>query len=66
MEHRDTATDSRIRVKPVLAAPTLEFECGSCGYGVVVRHVPPTCPMCAQKAWVPIAWRPFTRPPAAA
>ena len=66
MEHRTTAANSSLGTKPPVAAPTLELECDACGYSVVVRHAPPVCPMCSRRAWVPIAWRPFTRPPSAA
>jgi hypothetical protein len=30
-----------------------ELVCGTCGYGVVVRHEPPECPMCRGSQWVP-------------
>ena len=29
----------------------LELWCGVCGYGVVVRDVPPACPMCRASCW---------------
>lgn len=28
-----------------------EFFCSECGYGIVVRREPPTCPMCRSDAW---------------
>jgi rubrerythrin len=28
-----------------------ELFCRECGYGVVVCHDPPDCPMCQSKAW---------------
>jgi rubrerythrin len=38
-----------------------EYRCSECGYGVVVAHAPPRCPMCRGVAWEAVAWRPFTR-----
>jgi len=32
---------------------TVELHCASCGYGVVVRVAPDTCPMCRGTVWVP-------------
>jgi rubrerythrin len=28
-----------------------ELYCGGCGYGIVVRREPPSCPMCRANAW---------------
>jgi hypothetical protein len=30
---------------------TGEFRCADCGYGVVVQHVLPPCPMCRGAIW---------------
>ena len=30
---------------------TGEFRCSDCGYGVVVQHVLPPCPMCRGAVW---------------
>jgi rubrerythrin len=41
-----------------LRQPVRELWCEGCGYGVVVRRDPPTCPMCRQTSWcerVPLA-----------
>jgi len=32
-------------------AESRELFCGCCGYGVVVRHDPPDCPMCRSSSW---------------
>ena len=31
----------------------LELRCGTCGYGVLVRTPPESCPMCKTKTWEP-------------
>lgn len=36
-----------------------EFHCASCGYGVSVRRMLPTCPMCGGETWEPVASSPF-------
>lgn len=28
-----------------------EFRCADCGYGAVVQHVLPVCPMCGGTVW---------------
>lgn len=28
-----------------------EFRCADCGYGAVVQHVVPLCPMCSGSVW---------------
>jgi hypothetical protein len=28
-----------------------EFRCAECGYGAVIRHLLPPCPMCAGTVW---------------
>ena len=28
-----------------------EFRCADCGYGAVVQHVVPLCPMCSGTVW---------------
>jgi hypothetical protein len=38
-----------------------EFCCVACGYGVVVRHELPVCPMCGEHVWEQAAWSPFRR-----
>jgi rubrerythrin len=37
-----------------------EFRCASCGYGVVVSKILPRCPMCRERVWERVAWRPFS------
>jgi rubrerythrin len=38
-----------------------EFRCSECGYGAIVQHQLPTCPMCRSQVWEQAAWSPFTR-----
>ena len=38
-----------------------EFRCAECGYGVVVRHVLPECPMCRGCSWEDPATSPYGR-----
>ncbi len=33
------------------AAATGEFRCAECGYGIAVRSILPTCPMCHGLVW---------------
>ena len=40
--------------------PRFDYRCASCGYGIVVRQLPPSCPMCRETRWELVAWRPFT------
>lgn len=28
-----------------------EFRCGDCGYGAVIHHTLPVCPMCGGSVW---------------
>ena len=37
-----------------------EFRCSRCGYGVVVRNLLPTCPMCQGDVWEEPAGSPWT------
>lgn len=37
-----------------------EFRCSGCGYGVVVRSVLPSCPMCRGLVWEEPAGSPFS------
>jgi rubrerythrin len=37
-----------------------DYRCASCGYGIVVKHLPPSCPMCGETRWELAASRPFT------
>ena len=37
-----------------------EFRCASCGYGVIVSKILPRCPMCSERVWERVAWRPFS------
>jgi hypothetical protein len=30
---------------------TGEFRCADCGYGAVVQHILPSCPMCSGTVW---------------
>ena len=41
------------------AAARGEFHCGRCGYGISVRRVLPTCPMCRGTEWHPSPARPL-------
>jgi rubrerythrin len=34
-------------------AEAQELFCSGCGYGIVVRHTPPRCPMCRGIDWSP-------------
>lgn len=34
-----------------LLPPVRELWCEGCGYGVVIRREPPTCPMCRETSW---------------
>ena len=49
------ATDVRGDGAPVFFAAgddaAGEFRCSECGYGVVVRTVLPSCPMCRGRSW---------------
>ena len=38
-----------------------EFRCAECGYGVVVTHSLPSCPMCSEQVWERVAWTPLSR-----
>jgi rubrerythrin len=38
-----------------------EFRCLDCGYGIVITHTLPACPMCRGRGWQEADWRPFTR-----
>jgi rubrerythrin len=31
--------------------PRIELRCAVCGYGVIVRTAPETCPMCHGSVW---------------
>jgi hypothetical protein len=33
----------------------IEIRCEGCGYGAVVSHLPPCCPMCGRATWVEAA-----------
>jgi rubrerythrin len=57
----EAGTDVLPGARRPAAAPTLELACGACGYGIVVRRVPRSCPMCGRRAWEPPSWRPFSR-----
>ena len=51
-EARDGATVEKQRVLLEAGGPAAgEFRCAGCGYGVIVRSVLPTCPMCQGIAW---------------
>lgn len=56
-----TAKGKKSTADALAAAVTGEYRCSACGYGIVVRHAPPGCPMCHATSWEPVAWRPFTR-----
>jgi hypothetical protein len=44
-------------------SPTVELRCRTCGYGAIVRGVPPACPMCQGSEWDDLGWRPFSAQP---
>jgi hypothetical protein len=37
-----------------------EFRCAECGYGVIVRSLLPTCPMCRGLVWEEPTGSPFS------
>jgi hypothetical protein len=41
--------------------PIRDYQCATCGYGVSVRDVPDSCPMCRSSVWEPTVWQPFSR-----
>ena len=46
---------------PALAARAAEYRCGDCGYGAMLRHALPICPMCGGFRWEPGAEGPPAR-----
>ena len=38
-----------------------EYRCASCGYGVTVQAILPSCPMCAGRSWERGVWIPAAR-----
>jgi hypothetical protein len=42
---------------------TGDFQCSSCGYGVVVQARLPRCPMCSGTAWEESGWGALRRRP---
>jgi hypothetical protein len=38
-----------------------EYRCAACGYGIVVYGRPPGCPMCSERRWEHVEWRPFSQ-----
>jgi rubrerythrin len=59
----DASITQELGVEREVARPVqkLELQCGSCGYGVVVKKAPASCPMCREEAWEAVPWRPFSR-----
>ena len=41
--------------------PMQDYRCATCGYGVSVRDIPDSCPMCHSTVWEPTVWQPFSR-----
>lgn len=41
-----------------------EYRCADCGYGAILRHTRPTCPMCGGVRWEEGAFGPAARNPA--
>jgi hypothetical protein len=37
------------------------FHCADCGYGITLRSVLPSCPMCSGTTWEAAPWSPFRR-----
>jgi hypothetical protein len=38
-----------------------EYRCAACGYGIIVYRQPPSCPMCRERRWEHVEWRPFSQ-----
>ena len=54
MTHDATAEEFLALGEPLDAfrmQPKFELRCSSCGYGVVVRIAPESCPMCRGSLW---------------
>ena len=41
--------------------PMRDYQCATCGYGVSMRDIPDSCPMCRSTVWEPTVWQPFSR-----
>ena len=46
---------------PERKGPIQDYRCATCGYGVSVRDIPDSCPMCHSTVWEPTVWQPFSR-----
>lgn len=46
---------------PAGVAARGEYLCAECGYGVIVRHVLPQCPMCRGVDWEEPSTSPYGR-----
>jgi hypothetical protein len=38
-----------------------EYQCVSCGYGIVIHSSLPACPMCRGEEWARSRWNPVSR-----
>lgn len=55
------ADDEKPDLLEALMPVKTELRCAACGYGVVAREAPESCPMCQSTEWEPVLWRPFSR-----
>lgn len=54
----ERALDEELRALAVRAS---EYRCGDCGYGAMLRHTLPACPMCGGVRWEQGAFGPVGR-----
>jgi len=38
-----------------------EYRCAACGSRIVVYGQAPSCPICSERRWEHVAWRPFSQ-----
>ena len=38
-----------------------EYRCAACGSGIVVYGQAPSCPICSERRWEHVEWRPFSQ-----
>jgi rubrerythrin len=50
-----------VELLPAGASGKGEFCCTACGYGAILMATLPPCPMCGERLWERVAWRPFRR-----
>ena len=56
-----TTSDRAVRLHLAGTRCKGEYRCANCGYGVAIHDELPVCPMCHEKHWEAVPWRPFTR-----